>query len=233
MIRFFGGVVLVAAVLGAGVWIGRTTAPREEVPVTMTVERPMRASDLPTPSTPSTVTEYEAPDSANTRTDCITVPEWLTRPEAPPQKAYATRADSLSPVVDSSIRANPPNTSSTPLNGSDGLGYVITPTTGGRPRLSVTRRTVTFSGFLPTTGAGRTWTYDVPRPDWSLDVEAGIGTTIAPFTGTIQSASTTATLGLNRYWRDLTGRVGVGMTATTDRIGATVSLTLTQTLITR
>jgi len=75
--------------------------------------------------------------------------------------------------------------------------------------------------------------FKVPSPTWSLDAEAGLGVTVAPLTGRLRGAAATSTLGLNRHWDRYSGRLGVGLTATTDRVGATVSLTLTRTLLER
>jgi hypothetical protein len=196
------------------------------------VQDVMGEEDVVAASGPVQVTVYEAPDTADTRTDCVEVPTWIgtlsdtTTSSAMDQKISAdTSAEASAWSPASRLEASSARLA--------GLPYVITPVTSGRPTLSVTSRTVTLSALDPRDGSGLKYRYQVPSPTWSLDAEAGVGATVAPLTGRVRGASVTSTLGVSRHWDRVSGRLGVGLTATTDRLGATVSLTLTRTLISR
>jgi hypothetical protein len=86
------------------------------------------------------------------------------------------------------------------------LPFVVVPVSGKRPAVDLTPEEVTLSAVNPRTGGGLTYTYDVPRDTWAIDVE---GTITAGQT----SLASTATVGL-RYERDAwSARVGAGYAA--------------------
>jgi hypothetical protein len=230
-----GYVVLAVTLVVAGRWTAGAGADDASQMQVRMVQDVMAKADLEA-SGPVQVKVYEAPDSTDTRTDCVEVPTWLRQlhtaerngqnesvtPSAPPETGVS---DTAKTMAKSRTKRS--------LRGLAGLPYIITPVTGRRPTLSVTTQTVTLSAIDPRDGSGLEYSYDVPSPTWSLDAEAGLSATVAPLTGRLRGAAATSTLGLNRHWDDVSARLGVGPTATTDRLGATVSLTLTRTLISR
>jgi hypothetical protein len=146
--------------VGHARWTERT-APRPGLPEIEYRDAPLTKQDLQPPSPLARITRFPAPDSQETRTDCITVPSWLDSPTT----LRATDASSAAPKdtgprADTSVSLATEPTITMPS--VDGLPYVITPMTRGRPSLSVGPRRVRLSAILPTTGAGRTYTWAVP-----------------------------------------------------------------------
>jgi len=163
-----GLAVLAIALVVFGTWIGRWTAP-EANPVTETdtvrVEAPLTPSEIMDATTPTQVTEY---DTSETRTQCIEVPTWLAN-SAHTQSESERWPNGTLP--DSTRRSESQyrrqKRSLTRLQNTASPTYAITPMTTGRPSLSVGTEQVTLSGYLPD-GRGRQWTYDIPRPTWSI-----------------------------------------------------------------
>ena len=120
--------------------------------------------------------------------------------------------------------------SSPELSGEDALPplpFVVVPVSGKKPAVDLTPEEVTLSAVNPKTGGGLTYTYDVPRDLWAIDVE---GTITAGQT----SLASTATVGL-RYERDAwSARIGVGggaaLLGRSAGAGPIGSLRLTRTL---
>lgn len=162
-------------------WEGGEARPAR--PDSSEVGQEMTFSDLVEATMPEEVTTYQSPDSGATRTECFQLPQPLwpdtsteTHRRPTGGKGAPGRRSSDAKPTDSSDapRLGQPSVSYERFTPSVGRGYVIIPTTGGSPRLSVGASEVVASGFLPD-GTGRTWTYDVPKPDWQVWVDAGAG----------------------------------------------------------
>jgi len=83
------------------------------------------------------------------------------------------------------------------------LPFVIVPVSEQKPAIDLTPETVTLSAISPKTGGGMTYTYDVPRDPWAIDVEGAI-------TAGQTSLASTVTIGF-RHERDRwSARIGVG-----------------------
>jgi len=168
----FSRLVLVLAVASVGYYAGQSTAPQPDAlaPDTVTVAEPMAPSDLLDATTPTQVTTYEAPDTSDTRTECIEVPTWMQ-----PFSISDTGRASTTPsgTHGASLGMTQPAMPSPP---SPTRSYVITPTIQGSPNLSVGAEQVRLQGFTPS-GAGREWTYDVPQEQWHLWPAVEIRTT--------------------------------------------------------
>lgn len=150
------------------------------------VQNVMGEADITEGTEPTTVTVYEAPDSTDTRTECVEVPRWLN--SIGRGKSFGSSLDSaasstsgrVEKMPDSISMSGPKNPSldsrdvSTARMALRSLPYVITPTTNGRPSLSVTSRTVTLSAFDPRDGSGLEYQWDVPEPTWSLNASARV-----------------------------------------------------------
>jgi len=208
-----GRVVLALALLSAGYYAGQgASSPRVVADTdTVRVEAPMSPGDLVDATTPQEVIEYQAPDTSDTRTDCIKVPRWLSlsrTSEAPLAQGKKTSADTVE-----EWRSQMGMRSARSLQKSAGPPYAITPLTSGRPRLSVGSEQVTLSTIDPHSGAGREYAYDVPRPEWALWPETEIRTT--PW-------GLEAALGAGLRWRDWT--VTGGYTIGADRRGWAVGV---------
>lgn len=156
------------------------------------VGRQMSWSDLVDATMPEEVTTYQTPDAGATRTECFQLPQplwpdtWTETHRRPTggERAPGRRSSGARPTGSNAApRFAPPSVSYEPSTPSGGRGYVIIPTTAGSPRLSVGPSEVVASGFLPD-GTGRTWTYDVPKPDWQvwLDAGAGLSSDLVPLT---------------------------------------------------
>jgi len=148
-------------------WVA--SEPKAPQPDTVTVSEPLAPSDLLGATTPGQVTEY---DTSETRTDCIEVPTWLSRSvtsESQPRTGQATSADTagawLSPQGTRSVLFS---------ERSDGPSFVTIPTTSGSPRLSVGSDEVQLQGYLPDSGAGREWTYDIPQDQWGAGLRGDL-----------------------------------------------------------
>jgi len=209
-----GRVVLALALLSVGYYAGQgASSPRVVTETdTVRVEAPMALGDLVDATTPQEVIEYQAPDTSDTRTDCIEVPTWLST------RFTTSTSSKPAPVSGAAMQSGEAvaalrGPSSTQNGARDGHGYTITPLTSGRPRLSVGSRQVTLSAIDPRSGAGRRYTYDVPRPEWALWPEVEIRTT--PW-------GLEASAGAALRWRDWT--VTGGYTIGADRRGWAVGV---------
>jgi len=166
-----GLLVLALALVAVGRWWERATAPvPDQVQVTM-AKRPMRLSDVAEGTRPDQRREYQAPDSSDTRTDCITLPSWLdslqTRSTTDSSTTQRQRSEQRNQdgaaSGDGGSQGGSADDSYAAPTVSRGPSYVITPTTNGRPALSVTSQTVTRSAIDPRDGSGLEYTYEIPR----------------------------------------------------------------------
>jgi len=140
-------------------------------PVVMEVDRPARSGDLPDVTKEDRRTEYEAPDSSDTFTDCFRLPSAIFDSTA------ARLTASESPTPSRQRETGSSDTSKTTLNAHttsfapnmDGPGYGIIPMTSGRPRVSVESDLVTVPVF-GRRGALTKYEYDVPRDTWRLSL---------------------------------------------------------------
>jgi len=201
--------------------------PSERVPVTVTMERAGQESDLPDQgTTPDQRTEYEAPDSSDTRTDCFQVPKWLTEQTTRGERIHGPPSSEPAPS------ASPETLRSDPLGGSyetstaiAGPGYGIIPKTNARPRVSVGSRSVTVPVF-DRRGALTTYEYDLPRDTWRVTL--GLH-------GTALQGAAVASTSLQVRRRTALGWVGVGpaysaVIAGDVRSGAGVTVSFNTTL---
>ena len=189
-LEFFGGVALATLVAYVSVQVDRALrpAPEQPAPDTVQVERPMTAEDLVDATIPDQVTEYEAPGSTDTRTDCIEVPTWM-RDFSPTSVVASDKQpsthdrgerrieDSPAGADSSGSTSRPPTSLTSNYPRAAGPPYFITPSQEGRPTLSVGSKRVTLSAIDPRTGAGREYTYEVPEDHWTIAPSIGAETT--------------------------------------------------------
>jgi len=107
------------------------------------------------------------------------------------------------------------------------------PVVSSRTPISVTQDRVRWTYWDPADSRWEQRLWAVPQPTWSLDVNTGVGVTLAPLTGRVRSGAATSTLGVNRHWDDTSLRLGLGAAVTTDRVGWVATLTVTRTLLSR
>ena len=200
--------------------------PRRDTVKVTHIDRPITLGDIPEGTQPDRRTEYAAPDSQDTRTDCITIPTWVdSLPRSTPPQSDSTKSGSVRESEPSaySESSNPTQT----FTASAGPPYAITPMTNGRPALSVGSRLVHFSWIDPRTGAGNVEVYRVPQPTWTLEAVGEI------------SAGRRAALGESTLYLTHTtdwGRLSVGPSAqafaTSDgyHVQAAVSIRLAKTI---
>lgn len=194
-----------------GTWTVADTGGQKAPPDTAHVDRPMRMQDLVSATMPDQVTTYKAPDSSDTRKECFQIPTWLSQSSASTstKSAKSKISDSLATADTSHSTQN--SNAETPLKKSVGPAYAITPLTDGRPSLSVTSQKIELQGVLPT-GAGRTWTYNIPQDNNRLSAYATAMTLPA-------TPAVTSGLRYERRWHlgrmDLTAApfAGVGVTS--------------------
>lgn len=170
-------------------------------PDTVTVSEPLSPSDLLDATTPDRVTEY---DTSETRTECIKVPTWLGRSMTNVSSRPGPASDSATRNGETWTRL-PKSSSGTPGE-RNGPPYAITPLTSGSPRLSMGAEQVTLQGYLPSRGAGREWTYDIPQDEWGVGLTGNL--TAGPW------MHATATADVMRYAElgplDVTASLGAG-----------------------
>lgn len=228
-----------AVTFGLGKWgLPGHDQPRVETD-TVYAEGPLELPDLPEPTPPDQVTEY---DSSDTQTQCVQVPTWLASTE---NERYATtsesttrrggRRDTLSSrgVIGQSpetlpAEIDPPIGSPT----SDGPRYAITPLIDGSPTLSVGAERVTLSSYVR--GQGRTWTYEVPKRHWAISTEGAISYAQELGTGA-QSIGSNLNLGLSYTegrW-SVRGAAGLATTVTENKLGmgAVAEVSITRTVL--
>jgi len=196
LVALFAYTVAVWQVRG---WVAPT--PKASQTDTVTVSEPLAPGDLLDATTPGQVAEY---DTSETQTQCIEVPTWLSRSvtsERQPRTGQATSADTAGAWL------SPEGTRSALFSErSDGPRFVTIPTTSGSPRLSVGSEQVTLQGYLPGSGAGREWSYDIPQPEWGVGLRGDL--TAGPW------LHATATADVMRYTDlgplDVTASLGAG-----------------------
>jgi len=182
--------IIVGATFAAGVAFGAWLVQSEPVPdgemQTRDIGRTYTLDDWLSDRTDITdygrVNRYEAPDSTDTRTECIQVPTWIqhkTNTDRPPsssddngraQTETATLPRNVLPserLSADSIRITSNTISSTAL-------WIGVPLSENRPAVNIHRDRVTLTGFLPSTGAVRQYTYALPEPPrFSVGIGAG------------------------------------------------------------
>jgi len=193
-----------AAALGIGVlwllsilvtvWGTRAfTETNTHTPDTTRKDRPMRKADLPEPTPADYLEIFAAPDSNDTVTRCNTIPRFLA--SAPTTASPDSAHRPGGPWRPGTRRPTPRQHSAS----SDGLGYDIIPTRGGRPTVSVGMGQVVFPSFDPVTGRGERRTVDIPTPKNELDAFAEAG--LMPSTPYVMSgAEYTRDIGTVALW---------------------------------
>jgi len=201
-------------------WMEPERAPA--TPDTVTQQREATWDDMVDATMPDQVTTFKEPDSSDTQTECFEALTWLFQSTTSSAQSKMTTPTETAPKnsrdTAGSLRSTPKPNARTFSSVSVGPPYVIIPTTSGSPTLSVGSRQVTLSGVLPT-GAGRTWTYDVPTERNRVSLRARASTL---------PGGAVASSGL-AYRRD-TGwgevRVSGGYAVTSDGRGGVVSVSV-------
>lgn len=103
---------------------------------------------------------------------------------------------------------------------------------GRRPAVEVTPDRVRLFANSPQTGRPLTYTYQVPTPDWTVDVEGALGGSLAPLRDpTLTGMTAESTIGLTRDWGDWSARLGVGVGTSRESAGGVVTISLSRELV--
>lgn len=224
--KWAGVLVLLGAAYVVGLMSGAGSEGQDGVSLTHQSGLIEDAGDLE--STPVTALRYgDTPDT--TRTDGIEVPTWMDTLST--RGGANTDPDSLrgAETTPSGSQNATSDLPQTPQLNLDGLPYVITPMTNGRPALSVTSRMATLQGFDPRDGTPLEFDVPVPRDTWRLDLQAQ-GTALR------NAAVASTTLQVRR--RTALGWIGVGPSygaVVTNEVttGAGVTVSFSTTLYSR
>jgi hypothetical protein len=127
---------------------------------------------------------FQAPDTADTQTECFQVPSWITRQTSRPTRADSATQSRPGEAVATPLPASRPGaklpgatrytTSDTTLSQGRWIGVPLYET---KPALSLTRDRAVLVGFDPADGRTLRYTYRLPEPS-RFHVSLGIGARI-------------------------------------------------------
>lgn len=185
-----GGIVLVCLLVGAA-YVGRISAldPPEKKPAFTYEPRPLLKEEWFEPQTPSFITAYEVPDTSQTTEYCGIFPEGLIGETNRPRDTPTPNGDSLgdspdaAPPIPDGVGPSAP--SSVPDLELKDEPFLAVPLQNGTPTVRVTSTQFALQGYLPSSGRGVEFSWDVPQPKNAIEVtaqtrvwESGIGATI-------------------------------------------------------